>query len=69
VGYFDWHEQPGYFRDVTRHLAPDSELLDVGCGAGCRLADHFLSYTGIDGPPGRALLPIRRRNVRLVARR
>ena len=50
VGYFDWHEQPGYFRDVTRHFAPDSELLDVGCGTGW-LADHFLSYTGIDGSP------------------
>ena len=34
MGYFDWHEQPGYWRDVTRHFAPDTRLLDVGCGSG-----------------------------------
>ena len=33
MGYFDWHEQPGYFRDVTRHFAADAAILDVGCGA------------------------------------
>jgi SAM-dependent methyltransferase len=48
VGYFDWHEQPGYYRDVTRHFAADAALLDVGCGTGW-LADHFPNYTGIDG--------------------
>jgi len=50
VGYFDRHEQPGYFRDVTRHFAPDTRLLDVGCGSGW-LADHFADYTGVDGSP------------------
>ncbi len=46
--YFDWHEQPGYFRDVTRHFEHDTALLDVGCGTGW-LGDHFENYTGIDG--------------------
>jgi SAM-dependent methyltransferase len=50
MGYFDWHEQPGYWRDVTRHFAPDAELLDVGCGSAW-LADHFSRYTGVDGSP------------------
>jgi SAM-dependent methyltransferase len=50
VGYFDWHEQPGYFRDVTRHFAASARLLDVGCGTGW-LAEHFADYTGIDGSP------------------
>jgi SAM-dependent methyltransferase len=50
MGYFDWHEQPGYFRDVTRHFAPDARLLDVGCGTGW-IADHFARYTGLDGSP------------------
>ena len=48
MGYFDWHEQPGYYRDVTRHFERSAELLDVGCGTGW-LADHFDHYTGIDG--------------------
>jgi SAM-dependent methyltransferase len=48
VGYFDWHEEPGYFRDVTRHFSSDARLLDVGCGTGW-LARHFPDYTGIDG--------------------
>jgi SAM-dependent methyltransferase len=48
MAYFDWHEQPGYFRDVTRHFAPDAKLLDVGCGSAW-LAQHFTDYTGIDG--------------------
>jgi SAM-dependent methyltransferase len=48
VGYFDWHAQPGYYRDVTRHFDRDAHLLDVGCGTGW-LAEHFPSYTGIDG--------------------
>jgi SAM-dependent methyltransferase len=50
MGYFDWHEQPGYFRDITRHFAPSAKLLDVGCGSGW-LADHFADYTGVDGSP------------------
>jgi SAM-dependent methyltransferase len=48
MGYFDWHEQPGYFRDVTRHFAPGTRLLDVGCGSAW-LAEHFSDYTGVDG--------------------
>jgi len=48
VGYFAWHEQPGYFRDVTRHFDAGATLLDVGCGSGW-LGDHFEHYTGIDG--------------------
>lgn len=50
MGYFDWHEQPGYFRDVTRHFAPDAKLLDLGCG-NAWVAEHFPDYTGIDGSP------------------
>ena len=50
MAYFDRHEQPGYFRDVTRHFAPEAALLDVGCGTGW-LAEHFADYTGIDGSP------------------
>jgi SAM-dependent methyltransferase len=50
MAYHDWHEQPGYFRDVTRHFPRDAKLLDVGCGSGW-LADHFADYTGIDGSP------------------
>lgn len=50
MGYFDWHEEPGYFRDVTRHFAPDARLLDIGCGTGW-IAKHFDDYVGIDGSP------------------
>jgi SAM-dependent methyltransferase len=50
MAYFDWHEEPGYFRDVTRHFEPTAKLLDVGCGTGW-LAEHFDDYTGIDGSP------------------
>src|SRR4051812_45141657 len=50
MGYFDWHEQPGYWRDVTRHFAPGDRVLDVGCGSGW-LAQHFEHYTGVDGSP------------------
>jgi SAM-dependent methyltransferase len=50
VSYFDWHQQPGYWADITRHFATESELLDIGCGTGW-LAEKFTSYTGIDGSP------------------
>jgi SAM-dependent methyltransferase len=50
MAYFDWHDEPGYFRDVTRHFEPAAAILDVGCGTGW-LADHFADYTGIDGSP------------------
>jgi SAM-dependent methyltransferase len=50
MGYFDWHEQPGYFRDVTRHFPSGAKLLDVGCGSAW-LADHFPDYTGLDASP------------------
>jgi SAM-dependent methyltransferase len=50
VGYFAWHDKPGYWRDVTRHFAADARLLDVGCG-GAWLGDYFGDYTGIDVSP------------------
>jgi len=50
MAYFDWHGQPGYFRDVTRHFSPGTRILDVGCGSGW-LADHLDDYTGVDGSP------------------
>jgi len=50
MSYFDWHAQPGYWRDVTRHFAAESKLLDIGCGIGW-LAEKFPAYTGIDGSP------------------
>jgi SAM-dependent methyltransferase len=50
VGYVDWHEQPGYYRDVTRHFRPEASVLDVGCGSGW-LAEHFEHYTGVDSLP------------------
>ncbi len=48
MSYFDWHEKPGYWADITRHFPPETELLDIGCGTAW-LADHFPAYTGIDG--------------------
>jgi SAM-dependent methyltransferase len=51
MGYMEWHGQPGYFRDVTRHFSRQAELLDVGCGQAW-LADHFDRYTGIDSHAG-----------------
>ena len=53
MAYFDWHEQPGYFRDVTRHFDRADKILDVGCGSAW-LADHFEDYTGIDASPDAA---------------
>jgi SAM-dependent methyltransferase len=53
MAYFDWHEQPGYFRDVTRHFERSDKLLDVGCGSAW-LAEHFDDYTGIDASPDAA---------------
>jgi SAM-dependent methyltransferase len=50
MAYFDWHQQPGYFRDLTRHFARDAEILDVGCGSAW-LAEHFERYTGVDSSP------------------
>jgi SAM-dependent methyltransferase len=47
VGYFDWHAEPGYYRDVTRHFPRDARVLDVGCGSAW-LARHFTCYTGVD---------------------
>jgi SAM-dependent methyltransferase len=47
MGYFDWHEQPGYFRDVTRHFPPSTKLLDLGCGSAW-LAQYYEEYTGLD---------------------
>jgi SAM-dependent methyltransferase len=47
VNYFDWHEQPGYWADITRHFDRGTELLDIGCGSAW-LADHFEHYTGLD---------------------
>jgi SAM-dependent methyltransferase len=48
--YLDWHDQPGYYRDVTRHFRPDTSILDVGCGSAW-LANHFANYVGIDNSP------------------
>ena len=50
MSYFSWHEEPGYWRDVTRHFEANARLLDVGCG-GAWLGDHFNNYTGIDVSP------------------
>jgi len=65
MGYFDWHDEPGYFRDVTRHFAPTARLLDVGCGTGW-LGGHFGDYTGLDGSPDAVAAAVQRgRDVRL----
>jgi SAM-dependent methyltransferase len=47
MGYFEWHERPGYHADITRHFDPDEKILDVGCGSAW-LADDFRNYTGVD---------------------
>ena len=50
MGYFDWHAEPGYVGDVTRHVATARKVLDVGAGTGW-LAKHVADYTGVDGSP------------------
>lgn len=50
MAYFDWHDEPGYWRDITRHFDPDAQMLDLGCGTGW-LGRHFKNYTGIDASP------------------
>lgn len=47
MGYLDWHEEPGYYADITRHFRSDATILDVGCGSGW-LAKYFPNYTGVD---------------------
>jgi SAM-dependent methyltransferase len=47
MGYLNWHEEPGYWRDVTRHFDAGTRLLDVGCGSAW-LGHHFEHYTGVD---------------------
>lgn len=48
--YHDWHGEPGYWRDVTRHFDPDALLLDLGCGSAW-LGAHFPRYLGVDDHP------------------
>ncbi len=65
MGYFEWHEQPGYYRDITRHFPADTTLLDIGSGTGW-LADHFPNYTGLDAAPEAVAQAAEKgRNVRL----
>ncbi|HEX2052394.1 MAG TPA: class I SAM-dependent methyltransferase [Actinomycetota bacterium] len=66
MAYFDWHGQPGYFRDITRHFDSKARMLDVGCGTGW-LADHFAEYTGVDASPDAVKQALERgRNVLLA---
>ena len=46
MGYFDWHEQPGYCRDVTRHFAPATQAARRRLRDGAWLADHFARLHG-----------------------
>lgn len=65
MSYFEWHERPGYWRDITRHFDPAARMLDIGCGTGW-LAEFFSDYTGLDGSPDAvALARERGRNVTL----
>jgi len=66
MGYFEWHERPGYWRDVTRHFDPQTRLLDVGCGSAW-LAEHFADYTGVDGAPEAVEAAARRGRTVLLA--
>jgi SAM-dependent methyltransferase len=50
MGYFEWHDKPGYWNDVVRHFPADTRLLDVGCGSAW-LGDHYAYYTGVDVSP------------------
>ena len=50
LNYFTWHEEPGYWRDITRHFDRGLSVLDVGCGTAW-LARYFDHYTGIDSSP------------------
>lgn len=66
MAYFDWHAEPGYYRDVTRHFPPDARILDVGCGTGW-IGRHFEHYTGIDSSPDAVRIAREAgRNVQLV---
>lgn len=47
MAYHAWHEQPGYFKDITRHFPRFARVLDIGCGTGW-LAAEFENYVGID---------------------
>lgn len=47
MAYFDWHGEPGYFRDITRHFPEDTKLLDLGCGSAW-LGRHYRDYVGLD---------------------
>ncbi len=46
-GYFDWHDEPGYFHDIIDHFDRTDRMLDVGCGTAW-LHEHFDDYVGID---------------------
>jgi SAM-dependent methyltransferase len=50
MGYFEWHDKPGYWNDVVRHFPSETRLLDVGSGSAW-LGEHFADYTGIDVSP------------------
>lgn len=47
MAYFDWHGEPGYFRDITRHFPSETTLLDLGCGSAW-LGRYYDDYTGLD---------------------
>jgi SAM-dependent methyltransferase len=47
MGYLAWHQEPGYWGDVTRHFPAGTHVLDVGCGSAW-LGEHFEHYTGVE---------------------